>query len=60
MTKKDYELIAGAIAGMKDKYDGDDWTINGAMYSFARALSDALQDSNPRFDSERFLEACGV
>jgi hypothetical protein len=60
MTRKDFELIAQAIAGMQDKYTGDDWTINGAMYPFARQLADALESSNPRFDSERFLKACGV
>ena len=60
MTKKDFELIAEAIAGMQDKYDGQDWSINGAMYPFARQLADALEKSNPRFDSEKFLKACGV
>jgi len=60
MTRKDFELIAGAIAGMQDKYTGEDWSINGAMYPFARQLADALEKSNPRFDSEKFLKACGV
>jgi hypothetical protein len=60
MTRKDFELIAEAISGMKDKYDGEDWTINGAMYPFARQLADALQTTNPAFDYFRFLTACGV
>lgn len=60
MTKKDFELIAQAIAEMKDKYTGADWSINGAMYPFARQMADALENSNPRFDSEKFLKACGV
>jgi hypothetical protein len=60
MTRKDFELIAGAIAGMQDKYTGEDWSINGAMYPFARQLADALENSNPRFNSEKFLKECGV
>jgi hypothetical protein len=60
MTRKDYELIAEAIKGMKDKCDGEDWTINGAMYPFASQLADALKTTNPAFDYFRFLTACGV
>ena len=60
MTRKDYELIAEAISGMKDKYDGEDWTINGAMYPFASQLADAFATTNPAFDRFRFLTACGV
>jgi hypothetical protein len=60
MTRKDYELIAQAISEMKDAYTGDDWTINGAMYPFARKLADALETTNPRFNHELFLKACGV
>ena len=60
MTRKDYELIAQAISGMKDAYDGEDWTINGAMHPFACKLADALEGTNPRFNREMFLKACGV
>lgn len=60
MTRKDFQLIADAIAGMQDKYAGDDWTINGAMYPFASQLADALAGTNPRFNRETFLKACGV
>jgi hypothetical protein len=60
MTRKDFELIAEAIKGMKDTYDGEDWTINGAMHPFACKLADALETTNPRFDRALFLEACGV
>jgi hypothetical protein len=30
------------------------------MYPFARQLADALENSNPRFNSEKFLKECGV
>ena len=60
MTRKDYELIAGAIKSMQDAYTGDDWTINGAMYPFASQISDALEKTNPLFNRDKFLKACGV
>lgn len=60
MTKEDYELIAKAIASIQDKYTGDDWTINGAMYPFAREIADALEAENPQFNFEKFMKACGV
>jgi hypothetical protein len=60
MTRKDYELIAKAIASMQDAYTGDDWTINGAMYPFARQIADALEAENPKFDFDKFMKACGV
>jgi hypothetical protein len=60
MTPKDYELIAKAIASMQDSYTGDDWTINGAMYPFARQIADALEAENPKFNFDKFMKACGV
>ena len=60
MTEKDYALIAKAIASMQDKYIGDDWTINGAMYPFAREIADALEAENSKFNFEKFMKACGV
>ena len=60
MTRKDFELIADAIKNMKDSRDGEDWTINGALYPFAVQLADALATTNAQFDRARFLKACGV
>ena len=60
MTRKDYELIAGAFAFAVDKYDGEDWTMQGAGAAIARLLADELAEDNSRFDREKFLAACGV
>lgn len=54
MTKKDYELIAGVIRSIG---------VNGIesdRVDMAQAFARALEDTNPRFDRDRFLAACGV
>ena len=51
MTRKDYILIAAAIACVDD-YD--------ARQEAASYLAINLAKDNPRFDRVRFLEACGV
>jgi hypothetical protein len=63
MTKKDYELIAGVLNGLSKEWK----TINQldekterVIEHTARRLSMALESTNERFDSARFLTACGV
>lgn len=62
MTRKDYERIAGII---NEAFKGVDCYkeplqkgmtvgINEIMLSFM----ESLEDTNPRFDKERFYEAC--
>ncbi len=60
MTKKDYELIAKVIKEMHDKYDGDDWTVNGTIYLYASNLAAVFNKDNPNFHQEKFMEACGA
>ena len=60
MTKKDYELIAKVIKEMENKYDGDDWTVDGTIYLYASNLAAAFNKDNPKFDQEKFMEACGA
>lgn len=56
MTRKDYELIArGVCLAM----------VNGIitdkqMFGVADTLADQLQQENPKFDSGKFLQACGI
>jgi hypothetical protein len=53
MTRKDYILIAEVIA--------TSWHANAeAKRDLAVSMAEALETDNPRFDSERFLRACGV
>lgn len=63
MTKKDYVLIATAIAASRGCKLGEDanteWFRKGQA-DVAYVLAGALERENPRFDRARFLAACGV
>lgn len=56
MTRRDYELIANAVNNLWNVEDTDPYTIEEAAHELAIALS----HNNPRFDSDRFIYACGV
>lgn len=56
MTKKDYKLIADAIAETKRNSLVEEWPT---MDRIAESLADNLAKDNPRFDSAKFLVACG-
>lgn len=75
MTKKDYILIASAINEMATHYDegkeyaterddsiyySDQSSREMAMYDVATLLAIKLGKENPRFDTDKFLKACGV
>ena len=51
MTKKDYIKIANALRGME---------VNETFLEVVRRLCDVFINNNPRFNKERFFEACGV
>ena len=62
MTRKDYELIAAAVretfgptTRREDLFD-DGW--ESALEQLSRLLAARLQKDNPRFDTQRFLDAC--
>jgi hypothetical protein len=58
MTRKDYEAIAERIAQNAEKYQYD----RGAdiVAEIAEDLAEIFADENPRFDRDRFIDACGV
>lgn len=63
MTKKHYVMIAASIAAeRKDRTDGS--ICQGSQLSTLKALALTLahqfEQDNPRFDTETFLDACGV
>lgn len=63
MTKRDFELIASAVMEARvGSYRSDlsNAIFETAIDEAARKLSRALASTNPRFDRERFLEACGT
>lgn len=59
MTRKDYVLIAEAVAeAIGDMVDHPARVAGG--HQVARSLARSLCTTNPLFDRERFLTACGV
>ena len=61
MTRKDYVIIAKALKTqfeLSHENNEDDGLC--AVINVANDLATALEADNPRFDRERFLEACGV
>ena len=51
MTKKDYVLLANVIARL---------THPLTVGETAVSIADSLAKDNPRFNREKFLQACGV
>lgn len=51
MSKKDFETIAESIRGMMD---------STARLNAAVAVASACVKLNPRFDTQKFFEACNV
>ncbi len=49
MTRKDYELIAGAISNLDEVTD--EYTIEAIAEMFA----DSLANTNPNFNRDRFI-----
>ncbi len=62
MTRKNLELIAGVIRKNIDYWGLEPHTLEQreVVRLLARDMADALANTNPAFDRERFLTACGV
>jgi len=69
MTKKDYELIASVIKGRMDNAiesyhfgysDKDIQHATNTLADLADFMAYELSQDNPRFDRQRFLQACGI
>lgn len=62
MTKKDYELIARQVLLTREVFAGttiadEAWEIlTGVSYQ----LAEGLENENPKFDRNKFLETCGT
>lgn len=54
MTKRDFELIARVIRSVPSWDESD----SARRRELAMTFANALTETNPRFDRERFLEAC--
>lgn len=53
MTRKDFALIAEAIRDGRENFRS-----NKAHVAFAYEMAAVLAQTNPLFDSARFIEAC--
>lgn len=56
MTKKHYELIAHTIAVLRHNHHISEKAHNQIVDEFAYQL----RKTNPKFDRNRFLTACGI
>lgn len=57
MTRKDYVVIAAIIRSNMDRANEDErWRLQVV----ADELASAFAAENPRFDTDKFLEACGA
>lgn len=56
MTRKDFNLLAACL--LEIKQDEDAGTPASARLTASRFAS-VLKATNPRFDRERFMRACG-
>ena len=59
MTRRDYELIAAALKSEKPQAH---WSANKMIQwqLDCAAIAGALASTNPRFNRNRFLAACGI
>lgn len=55
MTRKDYELLAGALRAAYGMADSDD--SRKGIVSAAVEISKRLAEDNPRFSGEKFADA---
>lgn len=56
MTRKDYELIAGVLKN----YLRIDYGVECVLEELAEEFADVLATTNPLFNRDKFLKACGV
>lgn len=56
MTKKDYELIASQINGSRF-YRNEQYIVTEFLVN---RLANVFKADNPKFDRDKFLEACGI
>ena len=56
MTRKDFQLIADTLKASKPKSEVSQPLANWMMT--VDRFADALAETNPRFDRDRFINAC--
>lgn len=59
MTRSDYQVVAETIkqlGGLQEHFE----SYEHLLEVMARSLASSLAITNPRFDEDKFLVACGV
>lgn len=57
MTRKDYDRLAAAFK--RNRHFDDPQDVSDRLDALAADLAGELAAENPRFDTARFLKACG-
>lgn len=60
MSRKDFVAVAAAIKSELDQWKIDAATPRVAIKCTAEALADVFAASNPKFNRNIFLAACGI
>ena len=61
MTRKDYQRIAEAIRFHLDMANSTgEREAEGRLYGVIADLAETFEKDNPRFDREKFKQACGI
>ena len=61
LTRKVFEQVAASVKKSVDKADKTkDLTLRDFVYDMAMELADYFEKENPRFDRDRFFNACGL
>jgi hypothetical protein len=61
MTKTDYELVASAIEFSHQSLNDNQFNkLYDGIERTAETIADYLQADNPKFNRNKFLEACGI
>ena len=58
LTKRHFEQVANIIKGQHPHADGA--AARESLRAVTLKLADLFRGENPRFDSQRFYEACGL
>ena len=61
LTRKVFEQVAGSVKKSVDKArETKDLKLRHFAYDMAMELADYFEKENPRFDRDRFFNACGL
>ena len=60
MTKQDYQMIADLISYTQDQYFKGRIPADDILPTLVRLIIDREKIHNPRFNEDKFIDACGT